>query len=91
MKKKSLRLLGILLGMFIYPWASISAEEPTPMNGEMPENLYRAELLTYPGAWAFQLPRAGIILVTDQELRDLEDPDKQIPSRHGGPDAQPLS
>ncbi len=78
MKKKSLRLLGILLGVFIYPWASISAEEPTPMNGEMPENLYRAELLTYPGAWAFQLPRAGIILVTDQELRDLEDPDKQI-------------
>lgn len=45
---------------------------------EVPENVYRAELLTYPGPWAFQIRGPSIILVTDQELEALADPDKKI-------------
>src|SRR3990172_5985953 len=61
------------------------AEGDESMADRMPENLYKGELLTYPGPWAFQIPRAGIILVTDQELIDLADPDKQINLTLGGP------
>ena len=43
------------------------------------ENVYRGELLTYPGPWAFQIPRSGIILVRDDELVSLaSDPDKAL-------------
>jgi len=34
--------------------------------------------LTFPGPWAFLLPRPSIILVSDQQLEDLQDPDKEI-------------
>ncbi|HZT32233.1 MAG TPA: hypothetical protein VFA33_20260 [Bryobacteraceae bacterium] len=43
-----------------------------------PENLYRGELISYPGPWAFQIPPAGIILVSDEELRALSDPDRVL-------------
>ena len=36
------------------------------------------DLVSYPGPWAFQLPRSSIILVTDQELEALSDPDKVL-------------
>jgi hypothetical protein len=45
----------------------------------VPENVYRGELLTYPGPWAFQIPRSAIILVRDDELVSLaSDPDKPL-------------
>src|ERR1019366_7621167 len=34
--------------------------------------------LTFPGPWQFSLPKAGIILVSDQQLEDLQDPDKEV-------------
>src|SRR5512136_294144 len=34
--------------------------------------------LTFPGPWQFQLPKGGIILVSDQQLEDLQDPDKGV-------------
>jgi hypothetical protein len=37
-----------------------------------------AEALTFPGPWQFLLPRPSIILVNDQQLEDLQDPDKQV-------------
>jgi len=43
-----------------------------------PENLYQAQALSFPGPWAFQLGRSGIILVDDQQLDDLTDPDKPV-------------
>ena len=47
------------------------------MDNQIPEDVYEGELISYPGPWAFQLPHAGIILVTDQELVDMaNDPDK---------------
>jgi hypothetical protein len=34
--------------------------------------------LTFPGPWQFSLPKGGIILVSDQQLEDLQDPDKEV-------------
>jgi hypothetical protein len=46
------------------------------MNQSVPESVYEGELVRYPGPWAFQIPRAHIILVSDRELVTLaEDPD----------------
>jgi len=51
-----------------------NTENTVPKN-DVPENLYRGELVTYPGPWAFQIGRAHIILVSDQELEALSNPD----------------
>ncbi|MCL4179570.1 MAG: hypothetical protein KJ072_17715 [Verrucomicrobia bacterium] len=32
----------------------------------------------FPGPWQFQLPKGAIILVSDQQLEDLTDPDKEV-------------
>lgn len=45
---------------------------------QVPENVYKTDLIAFPGPWAFQLGKAGIILVSDQDLEDLTDPDKKI-------------
>lgn len=34
--------------------------------------------LTFPGPWQFSLHKGGIILVSDQQLEDLQDPDKVV-------------
>ncbi|MDQ1257591.1 MAG: hypothetical protein QG656_2197, partial [Candidatus Hydrogenedentes bacterium] len=44
----------------------------------VPENVYRGEVVDYPGPWGFQVGRSGIILVTDDELDALADPDRVI-------------
>jgi hypothetical protein len=44
-----------------------------------PENVYRGELVSYRGPWAFQIGRSGIIIVRDDELETLaSDPDKVL-------------
>ena len=49
------------------------------MGNSMPEDVYIGEMISYPGPWAYQLPSAGIILVSDEELIDLaNDPDKVL-------------
>ncbi|HOW68240.1 MAG TPA: hypothetical protein P5186_24425 [Candidatus Paceibacterota bacterium] len=35
-------------------------------------------VLKFPGPWQFQLPKGALILVNDQQLRDLADPDKEV-------------
>ncbi len=55
-----------------------NGEEAQPMQSRPPEHVYKGELVSYPGPWAFQIGRAHIILVSDQELRDLSDPDKVL-------------
>lgn len=52
-----------------------AAEAPSRV---VPENVYRGELVGFPGPWAFQIHRSSIILVTDSELEALADPDKPI-------------
>jgi hypothetical protein len=34
--------------------------------------------LAFPGPWQFMVPKGGIILVSDQQLEDLQDPDKEV-------------
>jgi hypothetical protein len=46
---------------------------------EVPENLYQGELVSFPGAWAFQIHRPHVILVTDEELEILAtDPEREL-------------
>jgi len=54
------------------------AQEEATMTDRVPENLYVGDLVSFPGPWSFQLGRAGIILVSDQELEALADPDKVL-------------
>ena len=35
-------------------------------------------VLSFPGPWGFSLPKGAIILVSDQQLEDLQDPDREI-------------
>src|SRR6185503_13110473 len=48
------------------------------MTDDVPELVYRGDLLTFPGPWAFQIRREAVILVTDEDLEALTDPDRQI-------------
>ncbi|MFB3825934.1 MAG: hypothetical protein ACE15B_04160 [Bryobacteraceae bacterium] len=43
-----------------------------------PESIYRGDLVAYPGPWGFQIRGPAIILVTDEELEALSDPDKAL-------------
>ena len=57
----------------------------------VPENVYTAQALSYPGAWAYQLGKSGIIIVEDQQLDDLTDPDKPVDlGLTGTPDVKSL-
>lgn len=35
-------------------------------------------VLTFPGPWSFNLPKGSLILVSDQQLDDLQDPDREV-------------
>jgi len=48
------------------------------MRTPVPENLYTGEFLAYPGPWSFGLEKEKLILVSDQDLIDLADPDRPI-------------
>lgn len=52
--------------------------QTTTTRGAVPENIYRGELVSYPGPWAFQIGRAHLILVSDAEVEALADPDKVL-------------
>jgi hypothetical protein len=45
-------------------------------SGELPQP--PVPVLRYPGPWAFNLPKGSIILVSDQQLIDLGDPDREV-------------
>ena len=69
-------LILMCLTMVLLP-LGIALPAEVPATSGAPENVYRGELVTYPGPWAFQIPQSGIILVRDDELVTLaSDPDK---------------
>jgi hypothetical protein len=71
-------LTSLVLLVLLSPTARGQTTEAHP-SIEAPENVYRGELLTYPGPWGFQISRSGIILVRDDELVTLAtDPDKPL-------------
>ena len=74
--RKALTLLCVT--MLFLPLGMASPVE-APSTSGAPENVYRGELLNYPGPWAFEIPSSDIILVRDDELETLaSDPDKPI-------------
>jgi len=58
--------------------AAAAAQQEGIMADRVPEDVYRGELIAYPGAWAFELGKSAIILVSDQELEMLADPDRVL-------------
>ena len=67
-----------MFGIVVAAAPSDTGEGNTPMPERMPENVYQGELVTYPGAWTFLLHRPHIILVSDDQLRALTDPEQVI-------------
>jgi len=52
---------------------------PWPRRGEAAEPANPPDpLLTFPGPWSFGLPKDWIILVSDQQLEELQDPDREV-------------
>ena len=35
-------------------------------------------VISFPGPWSFDIPKGSLILVSDQQLEDLQDPDKEV-------------
>ena len=60
--------LGITVSTLPPVWKAFGAEAP-----KLPELA-----LSFPGPWAFALPKSWIILVSDQQLEDLQDPDREV-------------
>ena len=54
------------------------AQREAAIDMHVPENVYRGEMVAYPGAWSFLLGKSGIILVSDREMEALSDPDKPL-------------
>jgi hypothetical protein len=51
----------------------------TAAAAQAPEDVYRGDLVSFPGAWAFRIPSSTIILTTDEELEVLaSDPDRVL-------------
>jgi len=48
------------------------------MTSRVPEDVYRGDLVAYPGPWSFELGKSAVILVSDHELEHLADPDRVL-------------
>lgn len=74
--RKGLTLIW-LTTLFLALGMTLGAQAPAV--SEAPEDVYRGELVTYPGPWGFEIQHPSIILVRDDELDTLaSDPDKVI-------------
>lgn len=68
-----------LSAMFLPCSTNVSrAEKEITMPDTTPENLYVGDMVSFPGPWAFQLPKSSVILVSDAELEALADPDAKL-------------
>lgn len=71
-------LLAVALGTALCRGVMPAAAEGPP------ENIYTGELAAYPGPWAFQIPRSHIILVSDEQVVTLTEPDRELDLGIGG-------
>jgi hypothetical protein len=60
--------LGITISALPPAWRTFGAEP-----ARLPELA-----LSFPGPWQFSLPKSWIILVSDQQLEDLQEPDREV-------------
>ncbi|HOH50056.1 MAG TPA: hypothetical protein PLI98_04950 [Candidatus Hydrogenedentes bacterium] len=63
---------AVLAGVAAAGWTA--AEETTSPQWDV----FRGEMIAYPGPWSFGLPKAHIILVSDEQLEALSDPDRTV-------------
>ncbi len=73
MAKRTLLTVLLMLSV-LTAWAMDTAPEAE----RAPEDVYEGDLVRYPGPWAFMLPGSHIILVSDEELEKLSDPDAKL-------------
>ncbi|MGL6225621.1 MAG: hypothetical protein ACRC10_03230 [Thermoguttaceae bacterium] len=66
----------ILLLIFV-SCPTFAQEEPQEQRPD--ENVYKGELVAFPGPWSFSIPKVSIILTSDEDLEILSsDPDRVI-------------
>lgn len=56
----------------------LSAAPLLPMTAQAAEPAQDGMVVKFPGPWAFLHPKPALILVSDQQLEDLQDPDKEV-------------
>lgn len=44
----------------------------------VPENVYKGDMVQYPGPWGFLIGKSAIVLVSDEQLVALTDPDRVV-------------
>ncbi|MHB1462952.1 MAG: hypothetical protein ACYC1M_16800 [Armatimonadota bacterium] len=71
-------VIFVIAVLFMAVLALTACKPARAADSGVPENLYKGELLNYPGAYAFELPRPSIILVSDANLDDLQNPEKVV-------------
>lgn len=71
------RTIGLAVATVAWGCVAAGAQE-TGMGAKVADDAYRGELVSFPGPWAFQIGKSAIILVSDQELEALSDPDKVL-------------
>lgn len=64
--------------MFVSLITGVAPLGEVNMSASVPENVYRAELVSYPSAYGFEIGKSHIILVSDRELEMLADPDRKL-------------
>ena len=60
------------------PGQDRSVRKEDGMSRTVPENVYRGELVSFPGPWGLGMGRSSIILVSDRQLEMLADPDEPL-------------
>ncbi len=70
---------GIVFLSLVYVCSSSFAQaSENQSNNIVPENVYQGELVSFPGPFTFLLHRPHIILINDEQLRALSDPDTPV-------------
>ncbi len=72
-----LRILITLAILPVFVAMAAVAEEGQSVE-TVPWNDYQGEMVSFPGPWAFEIPRPHIILVSDEQLEALADPDRIV-------------
>ena len=63
----------------VFVWMLATAAVAASEEPRVAEDVYRGEMVGYPGPWAFSIPKPAIIFVSDAEFETLAaDPDKAI-------------
>lgn len=66
----------LLITIAVLSSSPLRAESPT--SAPIEPLMHRGELLNYPGVWSFMIGKSSIILVSDEQLDALSDPERKI-------------